>query len=110
MVPSRCALRDTQSTGNLMWLSKDIVKSVEALAVIRYVSSVDTAIWNAHRRAGEPRMFSGWEWLARSGHEYQQGLKTISAAYVDAYWRLIAKRAMPSIKKRPRLRVVSGGR
>jgi hypothetical protein len=84
-----------------MWFSDKIVSDVEDVAVIRYVGWEEVANWNEHRRKGEVRLFTGWAWFSRKDGRHQQGLKTISAAYRDAYYVLVSGQATP------RLRVVA---
>ena len=88
-----------------MWLPNDVVSAVEQVARFHYVNVNDTKRWNDHRKEGELRMLTGWAWTAKDGAEHRQGFKTMTVAYRDAYYSLIAHRQVPSL--RPRLRVVA---
>jgi hypothetical protein len=81
-----------------MWFPDSIITEVDEVAHIRYINENETRQWNEHRRKGELRLFTGWAWVARHGNKQQQGLKTKSAAYRDAYYALV--------KHRPQLRIV----
>jgi len=88
-----------------MWLPNNIVADVERVASIRYLDRDTCKNWNEHRRAGELRLLTGWCWTSKTGRQHQLGLKTMTAAYRDAWYVLVAKEAAPGV--RPRLRVVS---
>jgi hypothetical protein len=90
-----------------MWLPADIVKQVEKVARIRYVSRQECELWNANRRRNELRLLTGWEWIERGGDQHCQGFKTMTVAYRDAYYRLIKSEAAPSVAGRASLRVVA---
>jgi len=81
-----------------MWLPNDVVVSVDDTARIYYVTVLDCKRWNEYRREGELRMLTGWMWVAKSGGLYQQGLKTKTQCYRDAYYRLVVKKSAPSIR------------
>lgn len=89
-----------------MWLPQKIVDEVNEVARIHYVDKASTQRWNQHRREGELRLLTGWCWQAKQGSRHQQGLKTLTAAYRDAWYALIAKAETPSVT-RPRLRLVA---
>lgn len=77
-----------------MWLKEQTVLEIEKIARFRYISKLDCALWNAHRREGELRLLTGWEWIARDGSgRHQQGFKTRTVAYRDAWYVLVKKEA-----------------
>jgi hypothetical protein len=81
-----------------MWLPNDVIAAVDDLARIYYVNVDDCKSWNANRREGELRLLTGWVWQAKrslDGSIYQQGLKTKTQCYRDAYYRLVLKRSSP---------------
>jgi hypothetical protein len=81
-----------------MWFADSIIAEVDEVAVIRYLNQDDTRLWNEHRRKGEIRLFTGWQWIAKQGNRQQQGLKTKSAAYRDAYYALVKHQAAPRLR------------
>jgi hypothetical protein len=81
-----------------MWIATGIIAEVDDVAIIRYVNQDETRRWNEHRRKGEMRLFTGWQWLSRQGNRQQQGLKTKSAAYRDAYYTLVRHKAAPRLR------------
>ena len=89
-----------------MWLPDSIIAEVKAVARWRYVNQAETKLWNEHRREGELRLLTGWEWTARKGDRWQQGLKTETCCIRDAWYALVSESAAPPIA-RPRLRVVA---
>ena len=80
-----------------MWISNDIVTMVDELATVHYVNVDDCKAWNSQRLDGEIRLLTGWVWTAKIGRSYQQGLKTRTVAYRDAYYRLCLKTTPPSL-------------
>ena len=88
-----------------MWLRNDLIQAVDGLCKIRYIDMTEAARWNAQREPGEPRMFTGWCWYGKG--RQQQGLKTMSAAYRDAWYVLVKAQAAPPVS-RAMLRVVKG--
>jgi hypothetical protein len=90
-----------------MWLPTEIVKQIEKVARIRYVSRTECELWNANRKPKELRLLTGWEWIERGGEgRHCQGFKTMTVAYRDAYYRLIKQEAAPSVAG-VKLRVVA---
>lgn len=83
-----------------MWLPNEIVKSVDDVARIHYIDKAMTLHWNAHRREGELRLLTGWCWTSRTGDQHRQGFKTLTIAYRDAWYSLVAKREAPRTKYR----------
>lgn len=91
-----------------MWLPDQTIEEVEKVARFRYISKVECELWNAQRKKGELRLLTGWEWISRNGMLHQQGLKTRTAAYRDAYYVLIKREAAPGLPLgRGTLRLVS---
>jgi hypothetical protein len=90
-----------------MWLSHDVINSVDAVARIYYVNVGDCQAWNANRRDGELRLLTGWMWTAKHGGVYQQGLKTQTQCYRDAYYRLVLKSTAPSLVRRSTVRRIA---
>jgi hypothetical protein len=81
-----------------MWLPDQTLREIDRVARFRYIGKHECMSWNEHRRDGELRLLSGWEWLERGGQgRHQQGLKTLTAAYRDAFYVLIRKEAAPKI-------------
>ena len=88
-----------------MWLPNTIVEDVKKVARIHYVNVAMCQSWNEHRREGELRLLTGWCWTAKDGRSFQQGLKTETFAYRDAYYALVLRAAPPAYSTR-RLRLV----
>lgn len=81
-----------------MWLLTAIIEQTDRVARFRYIGRAECAQWNEHRRDGELRLLSGWEWLEKGGEgRHQQGLKTLTAAYRDAYYVLVRKETLPRL-------------
>jgi hypothetical protein len=80
-----------------MWLPADIMASVEKVARISYIPVAHTMRWNEHRRPGELRLLTGWQWSARDHSDFRQGFKTMSAAYRDCWYYLVQGTAAPSL-------------
>lgn len=78
-----------------MWLPSEIIKAVDGLARIYYIDAAKCATWNAHRQEGELRLLTGWCWETRDRQVHRQGFKTMTVAYRDAWYTLIARRATP---------------
>jgi hypothetical protein len=89
-----------------MWIPQDVVDMVDDVATVRYVAVSDCVTWNKNRREGDLRLLTGWVWTARNGSLYQQGLKTKTQCYRDAYYRLVLKRTVPALSTRVSLRRV----
>jgi len=90
-----------------MWLNRETIKQVDRVAQIYYMNSKQCAVWNRHRKEGELRLLTGWCWRERRGANLQQGLKTQTACYRDAWYALVVKQMLPATS---RLRVVGGSR
>lgn len=86
-----------------MWITESTIKEIEKVARFRYISRVECEHWNAHRKPEELRLLTGWEWISRDGSSHQQGLKTRTAAYRDAYYVLIKQSDAPSVSWNLRL-------
>jgi hypothetical protein len=78
-----------------MWLPNDIIAEVDRVARIYYVDKAMTMRWNAQREEGELRLLTGWTWSAKNGSSHQQGFKTMTVAYREAWYVLVARRATP---------------
>jgi hypothetical protein len=94
-----------------MWLPTSTIEQVDRVAKIRYISKAECEAWNAHRREGELRLLTGWEWIARDGSSHCQGFKTETVCYRNAWYALIRKEEAPSLptnlRRRTRLRLVA---
>lgn len=88
-----------------MWIKAETVEAVSAVARVWYVDWQTATRWNEHRRPGELRLMTGWVWTAKDGSDERGGIKTQTAAIIEAYYRLVLKAAPPRAT-RPRLRVV----
>lgn len=86
-----------------MWLPNNIIKAVDDVANIYYIDLAATKRWNANRDDSELRLLTGWCWTQRGGTLHRQGFKTMTVAYRDAWYELVAKRATPATR---RLRLV----
>lgn len=90
-----------------MWISLDIIREVDKVARIRYITRLECELWNASRKDNELRLLTGWEWIARDKTgRHVQGFKTMTVAYRNAYYALIRNEDAPSLTiKRSDLRV-----
>jgi hypothetical protein len=92
-----------------MWINNEMSAAVDEVARVFYIDMTMTARWNEHRRDGEPRLMTGWCWEAKApqtGH--RTGIKTVTAAYIDAWYALVQRAEPPRIgRARSRLRVVA---
>jgi hypothetical protein len=95
-----------------MWIKNDMVEAVNEKCRIFYIDATMTQRWNAHRRADEPRLMSGWCWEAKAaGGGHRTGIKTVTAAYIDAWYALVHRQEPPRIgRSAGRLRVVADNR
>jgi hypothetical protein len=91
-----------------MWIKASIVEDVNKVARVWFIDWTMAQVWNAKRREGELRMMTGWVWTSRDGSQERVAFRTITAAYIDAHYTLVARAAAPRIS-RPRLRVVREG-
>lgn len=89
-----------------MWLPNAVIEDVNKVARIHYVDVAIAKRWNEHRRPGELRLLTGWCWTAKDGRSFQQGFKTRTFAYRDAWYHLVQRTSVPSLVQR-RLRLVS---
>jgi hypothetical protein len=89
-----------------MWIKQEVVEEVEAVARIFYIDQTMAQRWNQHRREHELRMMTGWCWSEKGGQQERVGLKSVTAAYIDAHLVLVQQITRPHFT-RPRLRVVS---
>ena len=90
-----------------MWIVNEIVEKVNDVATVHYVDMQACKAWNEHKRPGEIRLLTGWVWTAKHGNLYQQGLKTKSQCYRDAYYRLILRTNAPTLNCSVRIRRVA---
>jgi hypothetical protein len=90
-----------------MWLPRKVIDDVRQVARIHYVSVTETKAWNDHRKDGELRLLTGWEWIARDGSSFRGGFKTETVCFRDAWYALVAQAEAPRVT---RLRVVSSRR
>jgi hypothetical protein len=89
-----------------MWIRSEIVTQVQEVARIFYVDVGMATKWNEQRKEGELRMMTGWCWSAKKGGRERTGIKSITTAYIDAYYALVVEAAPPRITI-PRLRVAA---
>ena len=88
-----------------VWIRNEIVAEVDRVARVWFISWEMAQGWNAKRREGELRMMTGWVWTSRDGKQERVAFRTMTAAYIDAHYTLVARAAAPRLA-RPRLRVV----
>lgn len=88
-----------------MWIKSEIVEDVDRVARIWFISWDMAQAWNTKRREGELRMMTGWVWTSRDGKQERVAFRTMTAAYIDCHYTLVARAAAPRLA-RPRLRVV----
>lgn len=86
-----------------MWISNDVVAEIERVARIHYIDFATAQAWNEKRDKSELRLMSGWAWTSRDGRHWRQSLRSQTAAYIDAWYALVAKREAPPATRRPRL-------
>ena len=85
-----------------MWIKSEIVEDVDRVARVWFISWDMAQGWNAKRREGELRMMTGWVWTSRDGKQERVAFRTMTAAYIDAHYTLVARAAAPRLA-RPRL-------
>ena len=95
-----------------MWLPRKIIREINAIARIRYISVEECKAWNKHRQDGELRLLCGWEWIEREGNRHRQGFKSQTVCLRDAYYVLIKGEEAPGLptearRKSQKLRVIS---
>lgn len=90
-----------------MWIVKEVITRVDQVAVVHYVDMQACKAWNDHKMPGDIRLLTGWTWTAKDGGLYQQGLKTKTQCYRDAYYRLILRTHAPALNRKVRIRRVS---
>jgi hypothetical protein len=88
-----------------MWIQRELADAVDQCAIVFYIDQSMTAGWNENRRANEPRLMTGWCWESRNGGGHRTGIKTITAAYIDAWYALVQHQKPPRLK-RAQLRLV----
>jgi hypothetical protein len=94
-----------------VWIPNNIMADVDRVARVHYIDFADCMAWNAKRdKATDLRLMSGWAWTSKDGTRWEQSLKSKTAAYIHAWYTLVAKREAPTISRRPRLRVVGDRR
>jgi hypothetical protein len=81
-----------------MWLPQALIDDVSAVIdEVFYVPYAATRVFNTDREEGEPLVFSGWYW-ARGALEGGP-FRSASAAYRDAWFRLVRKTTPPRLHK-----------
>ena len=85
-----------------MWIKSEIVEDVDRVARVWFISWDMAQGWNAKRREGELRMMTGWVWTSRDGKQERVAFRTMTAAYIDCHYTLVARAAAPRLA-RPRL-------
>jgi hypothetical protein len=82
-----------------MWLPANIIAEVDAVARIYYINGTETKRWNDNRSKDELRMLTGWCWTSKRGDQHSYGLKTITVAYRDAWYKLVRNAETPTINR-----------
>jgi hypothetical protein len=91
----------------MSWIKDDMQEAIDKVARIFYIDSLMTKAWNEHRKAGEPRLMTGWCWEAKTGGRHQAGFKTPTVCKIDCWYHLVAEVEPPKISRSARLNVVS---
>lgn len=82
-----------------MWLSNSLVNAVEEAKIrVFYVSFQATRLWASERDKDEPLVFSGYYWAL--GPREAGPFRSMSAAYRDAYYRVVRRTAPPVVAAR----------
>jgi hypothetical protein len=93
-----------------MWISNTIVSDTKNVARIFYIDREAALRWNKYRRPNELRLMTGWCWVAKDGFSERVGIKSQTAAFIDAYYTLVLRTTRPSVRrggKPPILRAVA---
>lgn len=90
-----------------MYFERAVIDAVDRVAIVQYLNQEGCVAWNRYRKEGELRLLTGWVWTSRVDGTQQQGFKTVSACYRDAYYVLIKNRAQPQIARNKLLRAVA---
>jgi hypothetical protein len=88
-----------------MWIKSEIVDDVDRVARVWFISREMAQGWNTKRREGELRMMTGWVWTSRDGKQERVAFRTMTAAYIDAHYTLVARAAAPRLARPRVLRV-----
>lgn len=80
-----------------MWLPNEVISAVDEIAHVYYIDVTACQKWNTARGEGELRLLTGWCWETKDKSRHQQGFKTMTVAYRDAWYQLIAKRRVKVI-------------
>lgn len=78
-------------------LKKSVVESTRAKVEVVYVDRDTSRWWNSRRRPEDTAVFCGWYWIEDRTREEAGPFRSRSAAYRDAYYRLVLKRELPSV-------------
>jgi hypothetical protein len=79
-----------------MWVTNEVVDSVNEVATIFYIDQGFARLWNAKRNEDELRMMTGWMWVDRKNpNHFHRSLKSKTAAYIDAWYALVIKKRAP---------------
>lgn len=90
-----------------MLITNAIIADVDRAARIFYINQDLAAGWNKNKRGDELRMLTGWMWVSRANpNNFRRSLKTVTAAYIDAWYALVHRQDVPRIEVPARLRVV----
>jgi hypothetical protein len=82
-----------------MWLPNSLIEAVKDADIkVFYVSFAATRLWAKGRDADEPIVFSGW-YYARGPVEAGP-FRSMSAAYRDAWYRMVERIAPPAVAER----------
>ena len=86
-----------------MWLKNTVVADVEEIIdEIFYLDWAAAKRFNEKRDKDQPIVFSGWYWAR--GPQEGGPFKSKSAAYRDVWYRLVLRRAPPSMHRPSRRR------
>ena len=92
-----------------MWLPKNVIEEVNAVARIYCIDVIETKRWNNNRNKDELRMLTGWCWTSKQGKRHSYGFKTITVAYRDAWYKLVQNVDTPEISRIRLVNKVSNG-
>jgi len=82
-----------------MWLPNALIDAVEEAKIkVFYVSFAATRLWATERDKDEPLVFSGYYWAM--GPREAGPFRSMSAAYRDAYYRVVRRMAPPVVASR----------
>ncbi len=82
----------------MAWIRADYMTAVRKVALVQYISADIARYWNRRRDdRAEPVILTGWFWVA--GSREGGPFKSQTAAYRDAWYRLVEKVTPPIVPK-----------